>query len=67
MGHSGRVSSIDHITKQAVPPTDDVRINATAAPEAAEVTTNHRVDTTFDKFHDRYSICLLYTSDAADE
>ena len=35
-----------------------MRIDA-AAPKAAEATTNRRVDTTFDKFHDRYSVRTL--------
>ena len=56
MGHSGRVSSTNHITRQPVPPTDSVRVNAAvAAPKAADAATDRRVDTTFDKFHDRYS------------
>jgi len=61
VGHSGRVSSTDHIIRKPVPSTDDVRINAAAAaaPKAAEAITSRRVDTTFDKFHDRYSIRTL--------
>ena len=56
MGHSGRVSSTNHITRQPVPPTDSVRVKAAvAAHEAADAATDRRVDTTFDKFHDRYS------------
>ena len=50
------MSSKDHITRQPVPATDNGHADAAAAvPEAGKTITNHRVDTTFDKFHGRYS------------
>lgn len=60
MGHSGTVSSTERIIKPSEPTTrpTDVAAAHAAAPDS-RTTSTARIDTTFDKFHDRYSLRTL--------